>query len=35
VTVYFKNELVERVESDVKSSSEVPLSSRPVAAPNT
>ncbi len=35
VTVYFRNELVERVESTVKDSSEVPLSSRPVAAPNT
>lgn len=35
VTVYFKNDLVERVESDVKDSSQVPLSTRPVAAPNT
>lgn len=35
VTVYFKNELVERVETDVRQSSEVPLSTRPVAAPNT
>lgn len=35
VTVYFRNELVERVESSVRDSSEVPLSSRPVAAPNT
>jgi len=35
VTVYFKNDLVERIETDVKQSSEVPLSSRPAAAPNT
>lgn len=35
VTVYFRNELVDRVESSVKDSSEVPLSTRPVAAPNT
>ena len=35
VTVWFKNDLVERVESSVKDSSQVPLSTRPVAAPNT
>jgi outer membrane protein assembly factor BamE len=35
VTVHFKNDLVERVETDVKDSSQVPLSTRPVAAPNT
>ncbi|MCC7462861.1 MAG: outer membrane protein assembly factor BamE [Gammaproteobacteria bacterium] len=35
VTVHFRDELVERVESSVKDSSEVPLSTRPVAAPNT
>jgi outer membrane protein assembly factor BamE len=35
VTVHFKNDLVERVETDVKGSSQVPLSTRPVAAPNT
>lgn len=35
VTVYFKNDLVERVDSNVRDSSEVPLSTRPVAAPNT
>lgn len=35
VTVHFKNDLVERVETDVRDSSQVPLSTRPVAAPNT
>jgi outer membrane protein assembly factor BamE len=35
VVVYFKNDLVERVETDVRNSSQVPLSTRPVAAPNT
>lgn len=35
VTVYFKNDLVERVETDLKDTSQVPLSKRPVSAPNT
>jgi outer membrane protein assembly factor BamE len=35
VTVYFKDELVERVDSNVRNPSDVPLSTRPVAAPNT
>jgi outer membrane protein assembly factor BamE len=35
VTVYFRNELVDHVESAVSRSSEVPLSTRPVSAPNT
>jgi outer membrane protein assembly factor BamE len=35
VTVYFKNDVVERVETDMKDTSQVPLSKRPVSAPNT
>ena len=35
VTVYFRNDLVDHVESNVRAASEVPLSTRPVAAPST
>ena len=34
-TVYFKNDLVDRVETDVRDVLAGPLSTRPVAAPNT
>ena len=35
VTVYFRNDVVDHVVSNVQGASPVPLSTRPVSAPNT